>query len=93
MLRITEISNSNNKVVLKLEGKIVDLWVAEFEKECMKYINQNTSELVLDFTNVSYISSEAITLLNSFKDKIIIINAQPYLELCLKNRGLKNQIN
>jgi len=93
MLRISEISNSNNIVILKLEGKIVDLWVAELEKQCSKYINQTDSNLVLDFADVSYISKEVITLLSRIKNKIKIINAQPYIELCLKNSGLKNQIN
>lgn len=93
MLRISEMSNSNNIVILKLEGKIVDLWVAELEKQCSKYINQTDSNLVLDFTDVSYINKEGITLLNSIKDKIKIINTQPYIELCLKNRGLENQID
>ena len=37
MLRISEISNSNNIVILKLEGKIIDLWVAELEKQCTQY--------------------------------------------------------
>ncbi len=93
MLRISEISNSNKEVILKLEGKVVGLWVAELEKECAKYMNQTDSVLVLDLADVSYISSEGITLLNRNKNRIKIVNAQPYLELCLKNRGLKNQIN
>ena len=93
MLRISEMSNSNNIVILKLEGKIVDLWVAELEKQCTQYLNKTDLKLVLDFADVSYINKEGITLLNSIKDKIKIINAQPYIELCLKNSGLKNQIN
>jgi len=91
-MRITEISNLDNLAVLKLEGKIVDMWVAELEKECTRYLNQNISELVLDIADVSYICSEAITLLNGFREKIKIVNAHPYLELCLKNKGLKNQV-
>jgi len=74
MLRISEMSNSNNIVILKLEGKIVDLWVAELEKQCSKYINQTDSNLVLDFADVSYISKEVITLLSRVKNKINIIN-------------------
>jgi len=93
MLRISEISNSNNIVILKLEGKVIDLWVTEFEKQCTKYLNKTDLKLVLDFADVSYISKEGITLLNSIKDKIKIINTKPYIELCLKNRGLINQIN
>ncbi|MGI9534806.1 MAG: STAS domain-containing protein [Thermodesulfobacteriota bacterium] len=92
MLRISEISNSKNEVILKLDGKIIDLWVAELERICTNCIDQADRNLVLDFAAVSYISSEGITLLNRFKDKIKIINAQPYLELCLKNRGLQNQV-
>ena len=93
MLRITEISNLNNNAVLKLEGKIVGQWVAVLEKQFEEYFGQKDSLLVLDFEEVSYISSEAITILNRYKEKIIIIKAQPYLELCLKNRGLKNLVN
>ena len=93
MLKISEISNSNNIVILKLEGKIIDLWVTELKKQCTEYLNKTDLKLVLDFADISFISKEGITLLNSIKDKIKIINTKPYIELCLKNRGLENQIN
>ena len=93
MLRISEISNSNKEVILKLEGKIIDSWIEVLENECAKYINHTDSELVLDLAEVSYISSDGIILLYRIKNRIKIVNAQPYIELCLKNRGLKNQIN
>ena len=92
MMRITEISNLDNLAVLKLEGKIIDMWVDELEKECTRYLKKNISALVLDIADVSYISSEAISMLNGFKENLKIVNAHPYLELCLKNRGLKNQV-
>jgi len=89
MLRISEISNLNNLVILKLEGKIVDLWVTELETQCEKYLGLPDSIIELDLENVSYVSEEGINLLNKLSNKIKLIKVQPFLEVCLKSRGLK----
>lgn len=88
MLKISEISNSNNIIILKLEGKVVDLWVAELETQCKKYLRLTDSIIELDLENVSYISEEGINLLNKLSNRIKIIKVQPFMEVCLKNRGL-----
>ncbi len=93
MLKISEISDSNNTMILKLEGKITNQWVAVLEKHVAKYIQDTKSDIVLDFADISYVSKEGITLLTSIQNNIKIINAQPYIQLCLKNRGIENIIN
>jgi len=88
MLHITEITKSKDGVTLILEGKIIADWVKELEKQFLIYIKQGYSDVVLDFTGVTYIDKDGLTLLRKYKSKIRIINAQPYIRLCLKNRGL-----
>ena len=88
MLKINEITKSNDEVNLIIEGKIIADWVKELEKQCLIYIEQGNSDVVLDFTGVTYIDEEGLAMLRKYKRKIRIINAQPYIGLCLKNRGL-----
>jgi len=88
MLKINEITKSNDEVNLIIEGKIIADWVRELEKQCHIYIEQGNSDVVLDFTGVTYIDEEGLAMLRKYKSKIRIINSQPYIGLCLKNRGL-----
>ncbi len=88
MLKISTISNSNKNIIIKLEGKITDSWVDVLEDECANLIHKTDSKLVLDITDVSYISGDGISLLIKIKNKIKLVNPQPYLQLCLKKKGL-----
>ena len=88
MLKINEITKSNDEINLIIEGKIIADWVRELEKQCLIYIEQGNSDVVLDFTGVTYIDEQGLAMLRKHKRKIRIINAQPYIGFCLKNRGL-----
>ncbi len=88
MLKINEITKSNDEVNLIIEGKIIADWVRELEKQCLIYIEQGNSDVVLDFTGVTYIDEEGLAMLKKYNNRIRIINPQPYIGLCLKNRGL-----
>jgi len=88
MLKINEITKSNDEVNLIIEGKIIADWVRELEKQCLIYTEQGNSDVVLDFTGVTYIDEEGLAMLRKYKRKIRIINSQPYIGLCLKKRGL-----
>lgn len=88
MLKISESRHSNGEMLLKLEGKIIGPWVIELEKECAKYMNNADSEIFMDFSDVTYICDDGLAFLVKNKKKINIINAQPYIGLCLKRNGL-----
>ncbi len=49
-----------DKIILSVEGKINALTAPELEKALLKYINEGKIKLILDFSNVDYISSAGL---------------------------------
>lgn len=56
MLRITEMSNNDGTVTLRVEGKIAAEWSSALEVECLRYPRSRT-DLVLDFSAVTDVDS------------------------------------
>ena len=66
MLRITPIENGNDKVVLRLEGRISGPWVNELGEACEKVLRLGNI-LVLNLADVSFLDTAGSDLLNGIQ--------------------------
>jgi anti-anti-sigma regulatory factor len=84
MLRITEVSEDDKTVTLRLEGKIVNEWIQVLERACLYHSDKKNKTVLLDFSDVTFISEEGVKMLESIKDKRIkIINCSPFIRSIL----------
>lgn len=60
MLIITEISKSDRTVTLRLDGKVVGMWVSDLEKLCLIYRDEKNKTVVLDFSGVTFIGNKGM---------------------------------
>ncbi len=75
MLRITETSEDEKTVTLRLDGKVVGTWVSDLEKQCLHYRDEKNKTVILDFSDVTFINSNGVRMLEKIKDeRIKIIN-------------------
>ena len=90
--------DSNNKLVISVEGSIDTVTAAEFEKEVKAGI-ATAKELILDFSSVDYVSSaglRAIISLNDFMDskgKMIVKNVNDDVHEVFEMTGFTSIIN
>ena len=68
MLRISEIGNSNDHVLLKLEGRIVGPWVGELAGAAGRALDADRT-LKIDLADVSYVNREGVKLLLTLEDR------------------------
>jgi len=86
MLRITEISEGDKIVTLRLDGKVVNTRVSDLEKLCLHYRDEKNKVVVLDFAGVSFIDSNGVKMLEKIKDEWIkITNCSPFIRSLLHN--------
>ena len=84
MLRITRIGESLSLITLKVEGQIISEWVPILEKEALASL-QNKEEVVLDFSEVTFINQKGVEMLKKISaENIRIINCSPLIEGLLK---------
>ena len=62
MLRITRFSQEDSETRLKLEGKLVGLWVEELRRVC-RAEDPRPGSLHLDLSAVTYVDGEGLRLL------------------------------
>src|SRR6266545_2614650 len=66
MLKISQVSRSDDSVVLGLEGQVLGPWVDELRRICTEIVSSNdsgTPQLVLDLAGVSFLDADGIVLL------------------------------
>jgi hypothetical protein len=68
MLRISEIGGSDGHRLLKLEGRIVGLWVGELAGVSGRVLDAGRT-LKLDMAGVSYVDREGLKLLLTLEDR------------------------
>ena len=68
MLRITTIEGGNQKVVLRLEGRISGPWVSELGEACQKVLSVGKT-LVLNLAEVTFLDVDGIELLMSIQTR------------------------
>lgn len=62
MLRITTIESRNQKVVLRLEGRVSGPWVSELGEACQKVLSLGKT-LVLNLAEVTFLDGDGLELL------------------------------
>ena len=81
MLRITEDSRGDEAITLKLEGKLVGMWIPELERICFYNREKKNKTVVLDFSGVTFIHKEGVRMLQRIIDeRVHIINCSPFIE-------------
>ena len=88
MLRISEVSLSDDAMALRLEGRLVGPRVAEF-RTCCERVLASGQRLALDLDEVTFVEREALTLFDYLdKHGTTSINCSPFVGEQLKQIGL-----
>lgn len=66
MLKIVATTQSEDTVVLHLEGQVIGPWVAELERVCEPIIARGR-QLELDLATVSFVGREGVELLSRLR--------------------------
>ena len=86
MLRISETSQDEKAVTLRIDGKVVGTRVSELEELCLHHRDEKNKIVVLDFGGVSFIDSSAVRMLGNIKDeRIKITNCSPFIRSLLRD--------
>jgi len=95
LLRITEISDDGEEIVMKLEGKIIGVWVDDLKRVCLFHRDKRGRVVVLDFSGVTFVEARGLEMLKDLKsDRVRIINCSPFINSLLSrfiNRDGNNQ--
>ena len=84
MLKITETSEDEDTVTLKLDGKMVGSSVSDLEELCLRHRNEKGKTVVLDFSGVTFIDNKGLTMLKKIKDnRVIMANYSLFIETLL----------
>ena len=87
MVKISTIDKSGKVTTLRLEGRLVDVWVAEVRKYCDKIVSEG-QDLVLDLASVSFADRPGIELLKSLQaKKIRLVHCSPFLAGQIQCKG------
>lgn len=65
-----ELENIENRVILRIEGRIDAATVALLERKIDRLIEEKHNDLLLDFTRVDYLSSAGMRVLLSMAKKL-----------------------
>lgn len=84
MLRITETSEDEKTVTLRLDGKMAGTLVADLEQLCLRHRDEKGKAVVLDFSGVTFIDNKGLRMLKKIKDnRIMIVNYSLFIETLL----------
>src|SRR5262245_10864639 len=84
MLKISQTGTPNHSVTLKLEGRVVGLWVEELRHICAALM-QNGCSLELDLAGVSYVDESGLELLANLQRRTVkLTQLSPFLSELLK---------
>jgi len=88
MVRLTVISQTEEDVVLKVEGWVSGADVALLEEEGTRLLGE-TERLILDVRGVRFIDREGIALLQRWWGKRLVLRGgSPFVRLVLEKHGL-----
>lgn len=87
MLKITKIQESRSDVLIKLEGKITEQWVALLDGECREYLRHKKA-VFLDCTHVNFIDGRGVEVLRSLPhNQVSLMSAPGFITELLKIGG------
>ena len=85
MLRISQAGKANRSVTLKLEGRVVGLWVGELRQVCETLLTEGRM-LKLDLIDVTFADAGGVAVLSNFKSRgVTFTNCSPFVEEQLKS--------
>ena len=88
MLRVTEISQTSEEAVLRVEGWVAGAGVGLLEKEGVRHLQPN-QRLVLDLKGVKFIDQAGLDLLQGWKDKgVVLRNGSVFIQVLLETHRL-----
>jgi hypothetical protein len=92
VLRITPIEGHAETTVLRLEGRLVGAWVALLNEMCEQHRHDSSNRLVLDLSEVRFVSKEGIDLLRQLqRETVSCICWPPFIEALLQNDANQQQ--
>ena len=87
MLKISQIEPVNLPVVLRLEGRVVEPWVAELQKSCEELLTGGQS-LKLHLGDVEFMDAQGVALLSRLRSRgVSILECPPFAAEQLKVLG------
>jgi len=75
MLKISQAGSVNGIVTLKVEGRLVGPWVAEFRHACQSFLAQSCS-VKLDLADLSYMDADGAIVLTDLKSRGVLLENQ-----------------
>jgi hypothetical protein len=87
MLRITHEPRVEGADILRLEGQVIGLWVAELRQACDADLGTNgrRARLVIDLSGVSFLNPEAIALFRELAGRQVRVrHCSPFIAEQLK---------
>ncbi|MFI5175413.1 MAG: STAS domain-containing protein [Terriglobia bacterium] len=91
MIKISKKESKKGKAVeLKIEGKVCGAWAQELKQTCIKILDGNVQQLVLDFSSVTSIDREGLSLLKKVDcPRIKIVGCNLFLKDLIQGTKLK----
>ncbi len=88
MLKITNVTTTNQSCRLQLEGLLIGPWVKELKRSCEE-ARTNGAGLILDLAGVSFIDTDGLAFLRSLNARTVtLINPSHFVAEQLKGVGL-----
>ena len=83
---MTEMFEDDKTIRLKLEGKLVGTCVSHLENQCLSHRVKSNTDVLLDFSGVSYIDAGGVKMLERIKDdNFHIVNCPLFIEALLQD--------
>jgi len=87
MVKISSVERTGKVGTVRLEGRLVDMWVTEVRKYCDMVLSEQR-ELILDLTGVSFADRHGIELLQQLQAKSVrLVNCSPFLSGQIEGKG------
>jgi anti-anti-sigma factor len=89
MLKITETSQGEKTITLKLDGKMVGRSASDLEELCLYHRDERGKTVVLDLSGLAFIDNHGLRILKKIKDnRVLIVNYSLFIEALLETNKL-----
>ncbi|MGH1365064.1 MAG: hypothetical protein ACRBF0_15990 [Calditrichia bacterium] len=93
MFKISSLLETENLLLLKVEGEITLDQLSAWNESLVKIFNSPIRRLVIDFCSITYLSVEAIELLiDLISPNVLILNCTTLVGNMLKSAGLSENL-
>ena len=87
MVKISTVEGTGKVTTVRLEGRLVNMWVTEVRKYCDTVLSERR-ELILDLANVSFADRPGIELLQHLQaNNVSLVNCSPFLAGQIEGKG------